>query len=244
MDDIALLVRDKYLGDASQVTQEDYTRLEAGEPLAYVIGWVPFLNLRVGLDSRPLIPRPETEWWTESLIAHLHTRFGDTPFRFHDMCAGSGAIGLSVLKAFPFAQVTFSELVPEHCELIRKNIEVNSLHSERADIRQSDLFLNFGDERWDVVAANPPYIPQGRELDMGVTNYEPGIALFSGSDGLDLIRRLAVDVPSRLHSEGELWLECDISNIREAAQLPVGSARTEILTDPYDRPRVVVAYYP
>jgi methylase of polypeptide subunit release factors len=66
--DLDLLVRDKYDGDASRVTQEDRDRLDTGEPLAYVIGWAPFLNLRIDLSSRPLIPRPETEWWTELLI--------------------------------------------------------------------------------------------------------------------------------------------------------------------------------
>ena len=53
------------------MTEEDRERLASGEPLAYVIGWVPFLSVRVSLHSKPLIPRPETEWWTEILIQHL-----------------------------------------------------------------------------------------------------------------------------------------------------------------------------
>ncbi|MDB5189372.1 MAG: Release factor glutamine methyltransferase, partial [Parcubacteria group bacterium] len=85
--DIELLVRDKYpalkSSDASlylnKEVRKDIERLAAGEPLAYVIGWIPFLGLEIGLASKPLIPRPETEWWTELLVEHLLERFGDAP---------------------------------------------------------------------------------------------------------------------------------------------------------------------
>jgi methylase of polypeptide subunit release factors len=62
MTDLEYLVRDKYHGDASLITKEDTDRLASGEPLAYVIGWIPFLGLQIDLQSKPLIPRPETEW--------------------------------------------------------------------------------------------------------------------------------------------------------------------------------------
>jgi len=97
--EIGQLLRDKYGGDPKADLTQDIARLDAGEPLAYVIGWIPFLGLTIRLDSHPLIPRPETEWWTEELIAHLKDLFGDTPFRLLDMCAGSGAIGFKCFKA-------------------------------------------------------------------------------------------------------------------------------------------------
>src|SRR4051812_44190308 len=111
-EDIAALIRDKYQGnDRDERFDADCARLAEGEPLDYVIGWIPFLDLRIRLDSHPLIPRPETEWWTNELIAHLHERFGDSAFAFLDLRAGSGAIGLSVLSTFPNAEVSFAELV-------------------------------------------------------------------------------------------------------------------------------------
>ncbi len=248
--DLELLVRDKYDGDASRVSEEDTTRLAAGEPLAYVIGWQPFLGLRIGLDSKPLIPRPETEWWTELLIAHLREKFGDQPLAFLDLCAGSGAIGLSLLKSFPNARVSFGELKAEHCEQIRKNIELNGLDAARADIRESDLFAAFlqadgAPMRFDVIATNPPYIPENRELDDSVAKYEPHEALFSGSDGLDLITRIANEAGAHLVSGGELWMECDSSNARSAQQLlaDAGATRARLLDDLYGRPRLLVAYY-
>ena len=75
--EIKLLRRDKYNGNEEIDITADIQRLAFGEPLAYVIGWIPFLGLTIGLGSMPLIPRSETEWWTEKLIEHLRYRFGE-----------------------------------------------------------------------------------------------------------------------------------------------------------------------
>ena len=241
MQDRELLIRDKYAGNREVDLSEDLARLERGEPLAYVIGWIPFLGLRIGLDSRPLIPRPETEWWTEELCVHLSERFGDRPFSFLDLCAGSGAIGLAILARFPHAHVTFSEVIPEHSVQIQHNLKRNALDASRATVVSNDLFEALPDKRFDCIATNPPYIPSERTLDSSVTLYEPGKALFSGEDGLVLIRRIAGEVEEYLLPSGELWMECDVTNIEEAQKLL--TARTEIRTDLYGRPRVVVGYY-
>lgn len=240
-----LLIRDKYQGDATADLTEDLERLATGEPLAYVIGWMPFLGLRIGLDSHPLIPRPETEWWTEQLLKDLKDRFDEAPFSFLDLCAGSGAIGLAVLAAFPGAKVSFAEVVPAHVEQIRKNIETNKLDASRAIVRESDLFSAFAYERFDVVASNPPYVPAERLLDSSVTEHEPAEALYSGTDGLDLIRRIAHDAHTHLSPKSVLWMECDVANIDEASTLLMdnGFGHVEIRTDLYGRPRIVVGYY-
>ena len=245
-EDLHALARDKYDGDASRVTQEDRERLASGEPLAYVIGWTPFLGLHIDLASRPLIPRPETEAWTERLIAHLRERFGSGPFAFLDLCAGSGAIGLSVLKSFPAATVHLAEIDPLHTRQIERNVELNGLDGSRVFARTSDLFVDFSDMRFDVIAANPPYIPEGRSLPSSVADFEPHQALFAGGDGLALIRRIATSVPRHLMSSGELWMECDSENIEEAAHLvrAGGASTAAIHQDQYGRPRLVVAYYP
>ena len=241
-DDLAALIRDKYGGDAGADIAGDVARLSAGEPLAYVIGWVPFLGLHVDLGSRPLIPRAETEYWTEVLITHLAKRPQVTLL---DLCAGSGAIGLSVLKHVPGAHVSFGELELPHAELIRKNIEMNGLDAARALVRRGNLFVPFSGERFDVIATNPPYIPAGRELDGSVIGYEPPVALFAGAEGIDLIDRIAREAAHHLNPGGELWMECDIDNIETARELVLtgGAARADIRTDQYGRPRTLVGYY-
>ena len=248
--DIEFLIRDKYPdlkpGDASLGLQEDIARLEAGEPLAYVIGWMPFFGLRIRLDSKPLIPRSETEWWTELLIIHLKRKFGQQPFALLDLCAGSGIIGLAVLKNCPNAQVTFAELVAEHAELIRKNLRENGLDESRVRVLSGDLFAPLVNERFDIIATNPPYIPEGRALDKSVLAYEPREALYAGLDGLALIDRIALDAADHLNALGEIWVECDISNVKDARDrlLSGGAQVAEIRTDQYGRSRLAVGYYP
>ena len=88
-EDYRALVRDKYDGDQHADLSADIARLAQGEPLAYVIGWQPFLGLSIDLSTRPLIPRPETEWWTELLIQELKKQFPSAPFTLLDLCSGS-----------------------------------------------------------------------------------------------------------------------------------------------------------
>ncbi len=243
--DLELLIRDKYAGNRNADITDDVVRLESGEPLAYVIGWVPFLGLSIRLDSRPLIPRPETEWWTQALCEHLQQKFGDEPFSFLDLCAGSGAIGLAMLSRFPHARVSFAELSPLHSALIHMNIDENNLDSSRADIRSGDLFAPFAQSQFDIIATNPPYVPTSRELEESVTSFEPSEALFAGRDGLDIIRRIVSEVPAHMHTKGEVWVECDIANVEETAELlrAHGARNAQIRTDLYGRPRVAVGYF-
>jgi release factor glutamine methyltransferase len=235
------LIREKYAGDETAPgVSADLARLAAGEPLAYVIGTIPFLGLSLSLDSHPLIPRPETEWWTEELAQQIGTH----RVSVLDLCAGSGAIGLALLKLCPNAHVTFSELVPEHAKVIEKNIVENGLDASRAVIRTGDLFAPFSHERFDVIATNPPYIPQVRALDASVIAFEPKEALFAGDDGMDVISRIIDDAREHLSDTGELWMECDIENIAAAKELLLdkGYSSAEIRTDQYGRERIVVAH--
>ncbi len=239
--DLKALIDDKYDGSTENrhLLRKDMARLASGEPLAYVIGWIPFLGLRIHLDSKPLIPRPETEWLAEELAAHLA---GRSSVSVLDLCAGSGAVGCALLKLHPGAQVSFAELDGKHKETIEKNLRENDLPDARVGI--GDLFEPFRDERFDIIATNPPYIPSGRKLEHSVSGFEPGEALFAGEDGLSVIRRIAAEAPMHLNPDGELWLECDAEHAAEAEKLVAAHAkRTELRNDQYGRPRLIVGYY-
>jgi release factor glutamine methyltransferase len=234
------LIREKYaLDTSSPELEKDMARLASGEPLAYVIGNIPFLGVSVGLESRPLIPRPETEWWTEELIANI----GSRTVTVLDLCAGSGAIGLAILKHCGNADITFSELSGAHSETTKNNIARNHLDTARTHVVTGDLFVPCGEARYDFIVTNPPYIPSVRVLDEEVTRFEPHEALFSGKDGMDVIRRIAHSAPKHLVPHGALWMECDTSNIQEAASLlrSTGFCDVTIRTDHYGRERLVVA---
>lgn len=245
-EDIRALRRDKYDDDPEANMAADLERLAAGEPLAYVIGWIPFLGLKIHLDSFPLIPRPETEWWTEQLIAHLREKFGNEPFSVLDLCAGSGAIGLAVLKELPHAELAFGELIPEHCSLIHRNIDENELDNSRVSVCTSDLFESLPrGVRYDIIVSNPPYVPATRKLPKSVSEYEPHGALFAGEDGLSLIRQIAMQAKEHLRSGGEVWVECDAERARETEEIfkKAGAAEAVLHTDQYGRPRLVVSYW-
>lgn len=248
------------------------------EPEAYRIGNIPFLGLTIWLDSHPLIPRPETEWWVEQLVEEagsagaeggsfyegrpgarrreaqgffskkipvsregITDRSSTPELRVLDLCAGSGAIGCAILKYVPSAKVYFGEIDPSHKTTIEKNILENNLDSSRAEIKIGDLFEPFRDMQFDVIAANPPYIPEGRALDASVTDFEPALALRAGEDGLAVIRRIAGKLREHLAPKGHAWVECDIENIDEAKRLfEAEEFAARIMHDQYDRPRVLM----
>jgi release factor glutamine methyltransferase len=178
-------------------------------------------------------------------VKHLRERFGERPFRLLDLCAGSGAIGLSVLQTFPHAQVSFGELVPEHSDLIRKNIETNALDASRADIRTGSLFEPFAHEQFDIIVSNPPYVPEDRVLEASVTEFEPAEALYAGPDGLSLITSIAERAAQYLLPEAELWIECDMDHAEQVRELLVegGTENVLVRNDLYGRPRLCVGYY-
>ena len=239
MTDHEQLLNEKYAGVQTPAYESDCKRLAAGEPLAYVIGWQPFLGLTIYLDSHPLIPRPETEWWTEKLLEHA------TGAKvFLDLCSGSGVIGCAALKYLPDAEVYFGEIDRAHEQTIQKNIRENALDQRRSHVMIGDLFAPFAGMTFDIIAANPPYIPSGRVLDSSVVDHEPEQALFAGTEGLDLIRRIARDLCNHLTPAGQAWIECDASNIEEAKTLfEAEGFNASIHTDQYGVPRVLVVSF-
>ncbi len=233
------LLEEKYVGVVTPEYLADKARLARGEPLAYVIGSIPFLGLNIALDSHPLIPRPETEWWTEQMLDSFSDNGSGK--KALDLCAGSGAIGCAMLARLPRVQVFFGEIDPIHEPTILKNIQDNKLEDCRADVRTGDLFEPFGDIRFDLIAANPPYIPSDRALEANVIDYEPAEALFAGTDGLAIIRRIATELPKRLAKTGVAWIECDSGHAEEASALftEAGFAAS-LRNDQYNKPRVLV----
>lgn len=240
------LLDEKYNGKETAAYEADKERLASGEPLAYIIGWQPFLGLKIYLDSKPLIPRPETEWWVEELLQSEPTFSfaGERPIKFLDLCAGSGAIGCVALVRLPHAQVSFGEINPAHEATILKNIRENGLDESRADIRIGDLFEPFGDMTFDIIAANPPYIPAARALPASVAGHEPARALYAGTDGLSIIHRIAKELPKHLAKGGQAWIECDSPTADAARTLFAAQGFTaEIRNDQYNRPRVILVLF-
>ncbi len=211
--EIEWLLKEKYNGEKSDAFFADCKALALGKPLAYLIGWVPFLDCKIWLDTQPLIPRPETEYWVEEAIKvmkegqTLSLGIESTPVRVLDLCAGSGCIGIAVAKAIPEALVDFSEIDSNLLPTINKNIKENLPDTGNYQVKHSNLFSVFPD-KYDFIFSNPPYIdPAVDRTGPSVKKYEPYVALFGGEKGMEIINEIISKTPAHLASGGQLWLE-------------------------------------
>ncbi len=211
------LLQEKYEGVESDAFRADCAQLAAGAPLGFLIGHVPFLGCTIHLDSHPLIPRPETEYWVEQAITSIGKTYGNldsinlrgrTP-KILDLCAGSGAIGVAIAKAILQASVTFAEIDPSHLPTIKKNMKVNVSADPITEIIQSDLFSAITPlSTFDFIVTNPPYIDAtANTVDANVVENEPHLALFGGKAGMEIIARIIADAPTYLNQGGQLWIE-------------------------------------
>lgn len=206
------LLQEKYNGEKTAEFFADCKRLEAGEPLAYLIGHVQFLGTTIHLDSRPLIPRAETEFWVEKAIVGI-SRGEASGVTVLDLCAGSGCIGVAVGAHVADSHITFAEIDSEHLPTIEKNCLVNDIRN--FTIRTSDLLSEIEDS-FDFILSNPPYIdPALDRTETSVKNHEPHLALYGGAHGCELIERIIKEAPNHLKPKGQLWLE------HEPEQTPV-----------------------
>lgn len=205
--DTSWLLREKYGGNETPAYFRDCARLAAGEPLAYVIGHVPFLDATIRLDSRPLIPRAETEYWVRDAIGYMRSAYAQP--RVLDLCAGSGCIGIAALCALPDAHVTFAEIAIEHHDTIRRSLRENGIAPARAALCGGDLFSSLPHDTFDAILSNPPYIDPARSarVEQSVIDYEPPNALFGGRGGMEIIERILADAPAYMAHDGVLYIE-------------------------------------
>lgn len=208
------LLQEKFGGEKSEVFFAACHRLTKSEPLAYLIGWVPFLHCKIYLDSKPLIPRPETEYWTEAVIATITTQTKlpiehDASRKIHvlDLCAGSGCIGVAMASTLPHTTVDFAEIETTHLSTIQKNILENGINPTRTTIIHSNLFSTIT-KRYDFILSNPPYIDATLDrTETAVKAHEPSLALYGGRQGLEIISQIIVEAPAHLAQRGQLWIE-------------------------------------
>ena len=222
-------------------------RYRGGEPLQYVLGHWAFRRLDLLVDGRVLIPRPETELVAE--IAIERARLMPRPLVAADLGTGSGAIGLSMVAELPITGVTVwvTDVSPDALAVARANIAGVGRPGSNVRVGEGSWFEALPDEllgRLAVVVANPPYIADDDpEVDSAVRQWEPGSALFAGSDGLDDIRRIVADAPSWLRPGGALVLEIGhrqgavVAGLLEAA----GLVDIEIRPDLAGRDRIALA---
>lgn len=180
-------------------------RRRAHEPIAYLRGEREFYGLRFRVDGRVLIPRPDTETLVE--VALARTSHVSLSMRQLDLCTGSGCVAIAMAKKRPTAKVWASDISAEALAVARDN--ALRLGAYNVAFVQGDLFAPIGARRFDVVTANPPYIPTAEieTLQADIKDFEPRVALDGGADGLDLVRRIVAEAPDHLVPGGVLAME-------------------------------------
>lgn len=177
-------------------------RRAAGEPLAYLFGEKEFHGLRLQVDPRVLVPRPDTETLVDWALELLALRADSAP-RVIDLGTGSGAIALALKQAAPHADVTALDASEDALAVARANATRLALDLR---LRCGNWWSAVPGERFDIAVSNPPYIALG-DPHLAALNHEPALALASGADGLDALRRIIELAPAHLRSGGWLLLE-------------------------------------
>jgi protein-(glutamine-N5) methyltransferase, release factor-specific len=203
-------------------------------PLQYIIGEQEFMGLRFKVNSNVLIPRQDTEILVEQVL-----KIVKPGMKVLDLCTGSGCVLISVLKNAPELTGMGSDISKTALLVAKENAK---LHEVDAEWVRSDLFDNIT-ETFDVIMANPPYIPTGEILSLmpEVRDFEPENALDGGADGLDFYRKIAGQVKDYLNPGGYVYMEIGYDQGEAVSELMrnAGFTEVEVIKDLARNDRVV-----
>jgi release factor glutamine methyltransferase len=188
------------------------------EPVAYITGTKGFRHIDLVVDSRVLIPRPETEGLVEAALALPEGA------RVADVGTGSGAVALALKDERPDLDVVATDTSADALAVARANaallgLDVAFVHGDLLD----------GVGAVDAVVSNPPYVEAGAPLAPEITRHEPAAALYAGADGLEVIRRLAAQAgasPARF-----LALEIGAGQAAAVAGIVAGAGFRDVRVD-------------
>ncbi|NOR25719.1 MAG: peptide chain release factor N(5)-glutamine methyltransferase [Desulforhopalus sp.] len=243
-----------FLDGGSEVNQQlldTYSQLlerrTKREPIAYILGEQEFWSLPFFVTSDVLIPRPETEFLLDRVLAlTVSENLQKGPVL--DLCCGSGVIA-TVLAKETGRTIYASDISKKALDVTRKNVKRHSLGS-RVVLVQGDLFSHFSEEsNFSLIVSNPPYVSSfdvANSLSPEVGVFEPHLALDGGADGLELIKEIRDGLAKVLGPGGQCFMEIGADQgeavrllfLEKVAGLP-GFQHVEILVDYAGRDRVV-----
>jgi release factor glutamine methyltransferase len=212
------------------------------EPLQYILGETEFFHLRLKVDRRALIPRPETE----QLCELITQRLAAAPATILDLGTGGGAIALALATFYSQALVTALDVSEEALALARENAAALGLEG-RTRLLRSDWFAALeADARFDLIVANPPYLSESETAATlpEVRGHEPPGALSPGGKGTEALMAIIANALPFLSEAGMLALETGIdqhASLREAAAA-AGFSRVESVPDLTGRDRFLLAW--
>lgn len=197
--------------------RELHKRRRAGEPVAYLLRVREFYGRPFRVDKRVLVPRPDTEILVEVALERM--RALSLSARVLDLCTGSGCVVVTLARERPTWSLLGSDISEDALVVARDNaLRLGAL--PRVAFARSDLFADIvAGARFDLITANPPYIPDADKgsLAQTIVGFEPHVALFGGGDGLVFAKRIIAGAPAFLRPDGVLAMEIGAGQAQEVA---------------------------
>ena len=209
-----------------------------GKPLQYITKTQEFFGMQFYVDENVLIPQPDTEILVEEVIEIAKK---ENKKRILDLCTGSGCIAISLSENLDNANVTATDISETALEIANKNDR-----KRKITFKQSDMFENLCDEKFDIIVSNPPYIKtkviESLEKDV---QQEPKLALDGGEDGLKFYRAITENAYKYLNNDGYLCLEIGENQKEEVMELLKSNNYQDIYCkkDLAGNDRVIIAKY-
>ncbi len=192
----------KYIAPSDLARVREFAELRmGGEPLQRIFGHANFYGFEFELNDDTLIPRFDTEILAETVLKDI--KAGVSGQKVLDLCTGSGCIAITISK--------FSDCQVVGADISEGAIAMAKMNADRLNAKvlflQSDLFEKLGEQRFDIIVSNPPYI-KTQELDtLEVADYDPHLALDGGADGLKFYRLIIAEAPQHLKAGGKIYFE-------------------------------------
>lgn len=212
-------------------------------PLQHITGHQEFMGFDFTVNEHTLIPRQDTETLVEQTLAKIKEMSDSLQdIKVLDMCTGTGCIGLSLAKICPDIKVTLVDISVDALKVTKINKE--KLEVSNAEIIQSDLFANIGNNIYNIIVSNPPYIRSAEihKLSEEVKNHDPILALDGSEDGLMFYEKITKEAKDHLGSGGYLLYEIGFDQSEDVSIIMSEEGFTDIITvkDLTGKDRVVV----
>jgi len=227
-----------------QKFRELVSRRAGGAPVAYLVGHREFFSLSFLVTPDVLIPRPETELLVVRALDLAKS--SSQPLRIADLGTGSGVLAVCCAKHLPACSVVALDVSPSALDVAKQNATRHEV-AARIEFVCSDLFAECPvTAEFDLFVSNPPYVASSEmaDLDAGVRDHEPRLALDGGEQGTEIIERLLPQVAERLKPNGWLLIEVSPTNASRVEQLLATESRFvghKTIDDLAGLPRIVQA---
>lgn len=243
------MTREKLILNAKrEITDKEYAKIlkmtsrrKKGEPLQYILGSTEFMSLEFFVGEGVLIPRQDTETFTEIVLDML---IHEKAYNVLDICTGSGCIGISLAYYRENVRADLIDISDTAAETARRNAAHNDVE-ERVSIYKCDILKEYPDKKYDIIVSNPPYIESDviQTLQKEVRDYEPHLALDGGADGLLFYRRIIEIAPKLLNKDGIIAFEIGYNQGEAVSSMMSAFNNVQVIKDLCGNDRVVTGIW-